>query len=106
MLVVVVPAVVALVLLERRAEARGRLPLLPPSLLRVPSMRLGLPVLMVFFVAVGAWTWLDMSIEITGWAGRVFAVMISVVLIGNACQCFVVGASTSWQVHVYEDPRK
>jgi MFS family permease len=53
-LAVVVPAVVALVLVERRAEARGGLPLLPPSLLRVPSMRRGLPVLMIFFVAVGA----------------------------------------------------
>jgi MFS family permease len=54
LLVAVVPAVVLLVVAERRAEARGRLPLLPPSLLRVPSMRRGLPVLMVFFVAVGA----------------------------------------------------
>ncbi|GAA4742053.1 MFS transporter [Amnibacterium soli] len=54
LLAAVVPAVVLLVVAERRAEARGRLPLLPPSLLRVPSMRRGLPVLMVFFVAVGA----------------------------------------------------
>jgi MFS family permease len=54
LLAAVVPAVVLLVLAERRAEARGRLPLLPPSLLRVPSMRRGLPVLMIFFVAVGA----------------------------------------------------
>ncbi|RIX27823.1 MFS transporter [Amnibacterium setariae] len=54
LLVAVVPAIAVLVAVERRAERAGRLPLLPPSLLRVPSMRRGLPVLVVFFTAVGA----------------------------------------------------
>ncbi|WP_186317660.1 MFS transporter [Curtobacterium sp. 9128] len=52
MLVLAALAAVVLVAVERRTEQRGRLPLLPPALLRLPSMRRGLPVLAVFFLAV------------------------------------------------------
>jgi MFS family permease len=44
---------VLLALAERSAERAGRVPLLPPSVLRLPSMRLGLGVAMPFFVGFG-----------------------------------------------------
>lgn len=39
---------------ERRAEARGRTPLLPPSLLRLPSMSRGLVMVLIFSIGFGA----------------------------------------------------
>jgi MFS family permease len=50
-----VPVLAAVfVVIERRAERAGRVPLLPPSVMRMPSMRRGLPVAVPFFVAFGA----------------------------------------------------
>ncbi|GHF09737.1 MFS transporter [Amycolatopsis deserti] len=46
-------AAAAFVTVERRLEARGVTPLLPPSLVRMPSMRLGLSVAVPFFVGFG-----------------------------------------------------
>jgi MFS family permease len=43
-------AVTGFVLVERRAERAGRVPLLPPSVLRVPSMRNGLVLAVPFFL--------------------------------------------------------
>ena len=40
--------------IERRAEARGRVPLLPPSLLRLPSMSRGLVMVLTFSIGFGA----------------------------------------------------
>ena len=94
-----------LMLLQFRQYLVGKNALLFYYLHATPSM-FGASSAGAFFVAVGAWTWLDMGIEMTGWAGRVFAILISVALVGNACLCFVVGASTSWKVHLYEDPPK
>ncbi len=39
---------------ERRAEARGEVPLLPPSLLRLPSMSRGLIMVLIFSMGFGA----------------------------------------------------
>jgi len=39
---------------ERRAEQRGEIPLLPPSLLRLPSMARGLAMILVFSLGFGA----------------------------------------------------
>ncbi len=39
---------------ERRAERRGEVPLLPPSLLRLPSMSRGLAMVFAFSVGFGA----------------------------------------------------
>ncbi|MDQ1717756.1 MAG: hypothetical protein QOE71_3502 [Pseudonocardiales bacterium] len=47
-------AAVALVIVERRTEASGKLPLLPPSLLRLTAMRRGLPLAVPFFMGFGA----------------------------------------------------
>ena len=44
----------ALVIVERRGERSGRTPLLPPSLLALPSIRRGLPVAALFFMGFGA----------------------------------------------------
>jgi MFS family permease len=44
---------VALVLVERRVERAGRVPLLPPSVLRMPSMRRGLLLGAPFFLGFG-----------------------------------------------------
>lgn len=41
------------VVVERRAELAGRVPLLPPSVMRVPSMRQGLLVAVPFFAGFG-----------------------------------------------------
>ena len=46
-------AVVAFVFVERRAERSGGVPLLPPSLMRLPSMRRGLSLGVPFFVGFG-----------------------------------------------------
>ena len=43
----------AFVLVERRAERAGRVPLLPPSIMRMPSIRRGLSVGVPFFVGFG-----------------------------------------------------
>lgn len=43
----------ALVVVSRRSEGRGRMPLLPPTVLAVGSMRRGLPVLVGFFAVFG-----------------------------------------------------
>jgi len=42
------------VVVERRAERRGEIPLLPPSLLRLPSMSRGLAMVFAFSVGFGA----------------------------------------------------
>ena len=44
----------ATILFERRLEARGRVPLLPPSLLRLPSMWKGLLMIGLFGIGFGA----------------------------------------------------
>src|SRR5262249_49247751 len=41
-------------LVEKRAEARGEVPLLPPSLLRLPSMSRGLVMVLFFSMGFGA----------------------------------------------------
>ncbi|MEV5504984.1 MFS transporter [Streptomyces orinoci] len=46
-------ATVSFVVVERRAERLGRTPLVPPSLLRIPSMRSGLLVLVPFCLGWG-----------------------------------------------------
>jgi len=51
-LAVVLGAITAVV--ERRAERRGQIPLLPPSLLRLPSMSRGLVMLFAFSIGFGA----------------------------------------------------
>src|SRR5260221_6910486 len=44
----------ATVMVERAAEARGGVPLLPPSLLKLPSMARGLAMVTLFSVGFGA----------------------------------------------------
>jgi EmrB/QacA subfamily drug resistance transporter len=51
-LAVVLGAITAMV--ERRAEQRGQIPLLPPSLLKLPSMSRGLVMVFAFSVGFGA----------------------------------------------------
>jgi MFS family permease len=46
-------AATAFVLVERRAERAGRVPLLPPSIMRMPSMRQGLSLGIPFFASFG-----------------------------------------------------
>jgi Na+/melibiose symporter-like transporter len=55
-LLIVIAAVLAAVThrVEKRAEQRGEVPLLPPSLLRLPSMSRGLAMLLVFSIGFGA----------------------------------------------------
>jgi hypothetical protein len=43
----------AFALVERRAERAGRVPLLPPSIMRMPSMRQGLALAVPFFASFG-----------------------------------------------------
>jgi MFS family permease len=45
---------IALVLVERRSEARGQTPLIPPSLVRLLPMRRGLALAVPFFIGFGA----------------------------------------------------
>ncbi|MBP2324467.1 hypothetical protein JOF56_004852 [Kibdelosporangium banguiense] len=45
---------VATVVVEKRAEQRGEIPLLPPSLLRLPSMSRGLAMVFAFSIGFGA----------------------------------------------------
>ncbi|HEY2206955.1 MAG TPA: MFS transporter [Pseudonocardia sp.] len=47
------PLAAVFALVERRVERAGRVPLLPPSVLRTPSMRRGLTVLVPFFAGFG-----------------------------------------------------
>lgn len=54
MLAVFPVAATVLVVIERRSERAGRIPLLPPSLLRMPSMRRGLLLAVPFFAGFGA----------------------------------------------------
>jgi MFS family permease len=54
LLALVVPAVAAFVLVERRLEHAGRHPLVPPTLLRLPGMRPGLAIAMLFFSGFAA----------------------------------------------------
>lgn len=49
-----VPAALLLARGQRRSEAAGGSPLLPPSLLRLPALRRGLGMVAVFFVGTGA----------------------------------------------------
>jgi MFS family permease len=54
LLLAAVPVLAAgFVVVERRVERAGRVPLLPPSIMRMPSMRRGLPVAVPFFLAFG-----------------------------------------------------
>ncbi|MFF4695635.1 MFS transporter [Streptomyces chattanoogensis] len=46
-------AATAFVLVERRAERTGRTPLVPPSLLRIPSVRSGLSMMVPFSIGFG-----------------------------------------------------
>ncbi|MGW2628016.1 MFS transporter [Streptomyces chattanoogensis] len=46
-------AATAFVLVERRAERAGRTPLVPPSLLRIPSVRSGLSMMVPFSIGFG-----------------------------------------------------
>ncbi|HVW41592.1 MAG TPA: MFS transporter [Amycolatopsis sp.] len=46
-------AAAAFLAVERRLEARGRVPLLPVSIMRVPSMRYGLGIAALFFLGFG-----------------------------------------------------
>ncbi|HEX4703439.1 MAG TPA: MFS transporter [Pseudonocardiaceae bacterium] len=46
-------AAAGFVLVERRAENHGRVPLLPPSIMRMPSMRQGLALAVPFFASFG-----------------------------------------------------
>ncbi|WP_258602443.1 MFS transporter [Mesorhizobium sp. AR10] len=54
MLAAAVVLAVLTVIVERAAEARGEVPLLPPSLLRLPSMSRGLAMITLFSVGFGA----------------------------------------------------
>lgn len=54
MLAAAVLLAVATVVVERAAEARGEMPLLPPSLLKLPSMSRGLAMITLFSVGFGA----------------------------------------------------
>jgi hypothetical protein len=47
---------------------------------------------LAFFVAVGAWTWLETDY---GWGPKVVSVILGAALIGSAALCFVLGG-TSW----------
>jgi MFS family permease len=48
-------ATTGLVIVERRTERRGRTPLVPPSLVTLPSMRRGLAIAIPFFMGFGAY---------------------------------------------------
>jgi EmrB/QacA subfamily drug resistance transporter len=54
LLAAAIPAAVAFALVERREERHGRVPLVPPSLLRHASMRSGLLLALPFFAGFGA----------------------------------------------------
>lgn len=47
---------------------------------------------LAFFVAVGAWVWLEQD---QGVAARVLVILLGAALMGNAGVCFVLGA-TNW----------
>lgn len=53
LLAAAVPLVAGFVLVEMRGERAGGAPLVPPSLLRAPSMRIGLTIAVPFFVGFG-----------------------------------------------------
>ncbi|MDQ3937923.1 MAG: MFS transporter [Chloroflexota bacterium] len=54
LLVVAVPLAAVTYVVERRSEQRGEVPLLPPSLLRLPSMSRGLAITLPFAMGFGA----------------------------------------------------
>ncbi|OWK21751.1 hypothetical protein AJ88_11410 [Mesorhizobium amorphae CCBAU 01583] len=54
MLAAAVVLAILTVIVERAAEARGEVPLLPPSLLKLPSMSRGLAMITLFSVGFGA----------------------------------------------------
>jgi len=54
LLALFVPAIGAFALVERRLEERGRHPVVPPSLMRLPGMRRGLAIAVPFFGGFGA----------------------------------------------------
>ena len=49
---------------------------------------------LVFFVAVGLWTWLDEAAAGYGWGGKISSVSLGFALVINAGICFFLGAST------------
>lgn len=93
-LVAVAPAAAALVVVEVRAERLGRLPLLPPSLLRLPSMRRGLPILLVFFPAVSAFLFVFAltTQDLLGISPLWSGVAVTPVTIAYVCTSFAVPA--------------
>ena len=54
LLALVVPALAAFVVVERRLERAGRHPIVPPSLVRLPGMHRGLVLVVPFFLGMGA----------------------------------------------------
>ncbi|MGN6409540.1 MAG: MFS transporter [Curtobacterium sp.] len=92
LLVLVVPASIVFAMVESRAELRGRLPLLPPSLLRLPSMRRGLPLMTVFFLAVSGFLFAFAltSQDLLGISPLASGVAITPVTVAYVCTSFAV----------------
>lgn len=60
------------VVAQLRAERRGLLPVVPPSVLRVPAVRLGLLMTMLFFVTYGAFLYEISEYSQTVWGADVW----------------------------------
>jgi EmrB/QacA subfamily drug resistance transporter len=92
-------AAVAFVVLERRQERAGRLPLVPPSLMRVASMRRGLLVSVPFFVGFGGFMFcfavtLQGDLHMTAWEGGITLAPLGVAYL-------VTSLSSAWLVDRY-----
>lgn len=89
LLAVAVLTLTAFALTQLRAERRGLLPVVPPSVLRVPVVRIGLLMTMLFFVTYGAFLYEISEYSQTAWGADGWGAAVLLLGFGTA---FVVTA--------------
>ena len=89
LLAVAAATLAAFALSQLRAERRGLLPVVPPSVLRVPVVRIGLLMTMLFFVTYGAFLYEISEYSQTAWGADGWGAAVLLLGFGGA---FVVTA--------------
>ncbi|WP_423462878.1 MFS transporter [Promicromonospora sp. MS192] len=89
LLVVAAVTLTLFALTQRRAERRGLLPVVPPRVLRVPVVRIGLLMTMLFFVTYGAFLYEISEYSQTVWGADGWGAAVLLLAFGGA---FVVTA--------------
>lgn len=84
LLAVAVVLLTVFVLAQLRAERRGLLPVVPPSVLRVPAVRRGLLMTMLFFVTYGAFLYEVSEYSQTVWGADVWGAAVLLLGFGTA----------------------